>query len=91
MQSIVYELYEGIKITIVREELGTSISNFPSMSVMVPCEVPFTITDAPITGSPSSLDKTVPVTRVCWATVTAMLIIKHKPTNSAFFMSFFAN
>ena len=37
------------------------------MSVTVPVVVPFTNTEAPMTGSPSSAEVTVPVTLDTWA------------------------
>lgn len=51
-------------LTIVLAELGKFvISNLPSMSVTVPIDVPSTNIVAPIIGSPSSADFTMPVTR----------------------------
>ena len=50
--------------TRVFAELGTSKLNTPSKSVTVPVVVPLTITDAPIIGSLSSAEITVPVTFV---------------------------
>ena len=50
----------------------TATEYFPSKSVIVPLDVPFTITLAPITGSPSE-SVTTPVTRetCCNASTTA--------------------
>ena len=52
------------EITRVFAELGTSKENAPSKSVTVPTIVPFTTIDAPIIGSLSSAEITVPVTFV---------------------------
>ena len=47
----------------VPAELGTLVNvKLPSMSVTVPIVVPFTNTDAPTTGKPSSSEVTLPVT-----------------------------
>lgn len=67
----------------------------PSKSVMVPLVVPFTITLAPIIGSPV-VSLTIPLTTICWANV---LTDKNNPTmnisrtlNVAFlFMSLYIN
>ena len=59
-------------------ELGTStIVNLPSISVTVPKEVPFTNTDAPTTGSPSSSEITTPETVDVWAVTKPMLTGKY--------------
>ena len=44
---------------------GQVIVNFPFASVTVPTPVPVTLIDAPITGCPSSSDRTVPETFIC--------------------------
>ena len=46
--------------------LGATKEKFPSTSVTVPVLVPSILIDAPITGSPSSWETTLPVT-VVWA------------------------
>ena len=51
------------EMTKVPAELGTLVNvKLPSMSVTVPTVVPFTNTDAPTTGKPSSSEVTLPVT-----------------------------
>ena len=44
-------------------------TNAPSMSVIVPTFAPFTVTDAPITGCPSSAETTTPATLEVWAVI----------------------
>ena len=59
-------------------ELGTSVmTNLPSMSVIVPTCVPFTRTEAPMTGNPSSSEITVPVTLCVWAEAHMMPTTRH--------------
>ena len=48
------------EMTSVLADAGTESEYLPLASVTVPCEVPLTITLAPITASPSSEDITVP-------------------------------
>ena len=70
---------------------GTSMVNCPSISVMEPVLVPSTITDAPITGSPSSWEKTFPDTFVC---ATAMVTKRHSTDKSVpirFSIKFFSD
>ena len=77
------------EITSVLAETGTFVNlKLPSASVIIPVFVPFTCTDAPITGSPSSSAVTVPVTCLSWA--IAKVARKHKQTNkkiNSFFIS----
>ena len=48
---------------------GQVIENLPFASVTVPTPVPVILIDAPITGCPSSSDRTVPETFVCAMTI----------------------
>ena len=52
----------GYEITRVLLLPETFIEKFPLTSVIVPAVVPFTITVAPIIGSPSSAESTLPDT-----------------------------
>ena len=63
---------------------GTSSSKFPSKSVTVPTVVPFTIIEAPITGSPSS-PITLPVTFEVCAETTPALNARNSSTEVNFF------
>ncbi len=74
-------------IVLLVGEMFVSV-NLPLMSVIVPLVVPFTNTEAPITGSLFSLEITVPFTVTC---ACAWLIPTNKHTNSSnsvFFIMF---
>jgi hypothetical protein len=54
-----------------------SMVKLPSMSVIVPVEVPFTNTEAPISTSPVDASVTVPLTLLFWAKETMGRIVNN--------------
>ena len=76
-------MYEICKVF---AELGTfSNVKSPSTLVIAPICVPFTNTEAPITGCPSSSEITTPVTFCVWA-VTRPIPTKRQANNSINFL-----
>jgi hypothetical protein len=63
------------------------MENSPSRLVETPREVPFITTEAPITGSPSSVEVTTPVTGVCAIEGRAIRKLRKKKYN--FFMVYY--
>lgn len=75
------------EITRVFAELGTFGNvKSPSTPVIAPICVPFTNTEAPITGCPSSSEITTPVTFWVWA-VTRPIPTKDRPITALIFFS----
>ena len=66
--------------------LGTLIVKFPSKSATLPTDVPFTMTVAPISGSPWVASSTVPRSVVC--AMSVMLDMSAKNSNAIFLIVF---
>ena len=58
----------------------------PEASVMAPLVVPWTKTEAPMTGSPSSADVTVPLTVMFCANAMPMLAHRHNSKENNFLL-----
>ena len=67
---------------------SASIENLPSTSVMVPRDVPFTCTDAPITGSSSAALRTVPEIVWLWAKTCPKVSIQTDINSRNFFIPY---